>query len=410
MPVYSYVALDAKGRKRKGIIEAASASAARQKLRDQDVYPTEVVESAPSGEKETAAGTRGVGELFSRIRLSDVAVMTRQLSTLLGAGLPLVPSLTVLIAQTRQPLLKTVLAQIKDSVNEGNSLTVSMTAFPKIFPPFYINMARAGEASGTLNTILERLADYYENQQALKTKIRSALAYPVLMFFIGGAVLLFLVSFVVPNITKIFQDMNQGLPAITVFLIAVSGFLKSFWWMVVGGAVVAALALRHVIRKTDWGQYGWDRFKLALPFLGTISQKMAVARFSRTLGTLLKSDVPLLNSLDIVSSIVNNRLIADEVRKTAHDVEEGQPLSAPLARSGLFPPMTIELVAVGEQSGTLEKMLFRIADAYEREVEADILILTSLLEPVMILSMGLLVGFIVVSILLPIFEMNQLVR
>jgi general secretion pathway protein F len=228
-------------------------------------------------------------------------------------------------------------------------------------------MARAGEASGTLNTILERLADYYENQQALKTKIRSALAYPVLMFFIGGAVLLFLVSFVVPNITKIFQDMNQGLPAITIFLIAVSGFLKSFWWIVVGGAVVAALTLRHVIRKTDWGQYGWDRLKLALPFLGTISQKMAVARFSRTLGTLLKSDVPLLSSLDIVSSIVNNRLISDEVRKTAHDVEEGQTLSAPLARSGLFPPMAIELVAVGEQSGTLEKMLFRIADAYERE-------------------------------------------
>ena len=336
--------------------------------------------------------------------------MTRQLATLIGAGLPLVPSLSALIAQMRNPTLKTTLARIKDEVNEGNSLTQSMSHFPEVFPDLYVNMVRAGEASGTVNLVLERLADFSESQQTLRTKIRSALAYPIFMFFVGGGVLFFLITFVVPNITNIFQDMHQTLPGITVLLIVVSGFLKAFWWIIGLALAAGVFGFRYTIRNTEQGRHLWDSFKLKAPFFGDLNQKLAVSRFTRTLGTLLQSGVPLLAALEIAKNVVNNSVIAEEIRRSARDVEEGQNLSAPLSRSGFFPPIAVEMISVGEQSGNMEGMLFRIAKAYETEVEANILLLTSLLEPAMILTMGVVVGFVVISVLLPIFEMNQLIR
>jgi len=409
MPVYEYIALDAKGHKRKGIIDAGSVAVARQKLRETDVFPVDLKEAATRKKEEEASG-KSLTSVFRKARLRDVSMMTRQLSTLLSAGLPLIPSLNAIVAQTRHQQLRTTLAQIREQVNEGNSLTNSLSSFPDIFPPFYVNMVRAGEASGTLDVILERLADFYENQQNIRNKVRSALAYPILMFLIGSGVLMFLVTFVVPNITKIFQEMHQTLPGITVFLILVSGFLKTYWWMALILVIAAIFSLRYAVTKTVQGKYWRDRIKLRLPVIGVINQKIAIARFGRTLGTLLKSDVPLLTSLEIVRSIVNNQLIADEISKASKAVEEGQGLSKSLTGNGLFPPTAIEMISVGEQSDTLETMLFRIADAYDKESEAGILMMTSLLEPVMILVMGLAVGFIVVSVLLPIFEMNQLVR
>ena len=409
MPVYEYTALDAGGRRRRGIVDAGSAVAARQKLRETDIFPVSLSET--SGRKREEKVAIGVDtRLFRRIGLRELAVMTRQLATLLGAGLPLVPALSVLVSQTRNPLLQSTLAQIREEVNEGNSLTRSMTDFPKIFPPFYVNMVRAGEASGTINRVLERLADFQEAQQALMTRIRSALAYPIFMFLIGSGVLFFLVTFVVPNITKIFGEMHQTLPGITVFLVAVSGFLKSLWWILLLTLAVAVVGLRYLIRNTERGRHFWDRLKLGAPLFGGLNRKIAVARFSRTLGTLLQSGVPLLAALEIAGSVVNNRVIAGEIQRTTREVEEGQSLSAPLSRSVFFPPIAVEMISVGEQSGNMETMLFRVADAYEKEVEADILLITSLLEPAMILVMGAVVGFIVISVLLPIFEMNQLVR
>lgn len=409
MPVYEYSALDVSGRKLNGIIDASSMSAAREKLRESNTFPVAIKETAATN-KEAAGAGKSLRQLFQKIRIREVSSITRQLATLLGAGLPLVPSLNAIVAQTKHPELKTTLTQIREQVNEGNSLAKSLSAFPEVFPPFYVNMVKAGEASGALDVILERLAVFYENQQNIRTKIRSALAYPILMFLIGGAVLLFLVGFVVPNITKIFQEMNQKLPWITVFLIYVSDFLKSWWWFVLLIIAVAVLSIRHIKNNTASGRYAWDRLKLGAPLAGAVNQKIAVARFSRTLGTLLQSDVPLLTSLEIVRSIVNNQPIAEAIKKASKAVEEGQSLSSALAGNGLFPPTVIEMISVGEQSDTLEIMLFRIADAYEKDVEASILVMTSLLEPVMIVSMGLAVGFIVVSVLLPIFEMNQLVR
>ncbi len=409
MPIYEYLALDETGRKTKGIVNATSTAAARQKLREGNVFPVELRETEAK-DRETTDRLGTGGSILGKVKAKDVAIMTRQLATLLGAGLPLVPSLSALVTQTTHPQLKKTLAKIREEVNEGKSLTAGMSLFPQIFSPFYINMIKAGEASGAINLVLARLADFSESQQELRTKIRSALAYPMIMFVIGSLVIFFLVTFVVPNITKIFEEMHQTLPAITLFLIFISSFLKSFWWLLAILLTAGFFALRYGFLKTERGQYFWDNLRLKLPLIGTLNQKIAVARFSRTLGTLLQSGVPLLPSLEIVANVVNNRLIADAVRKAAKDVEEGQNLSVPLAKSGLFPPIASEMIAVGEQSGNIEVMLNRVADSFEMEVTASIMALTSLLEPVMILGMGLMVGFIVVSVLLPIFEMNQLVR
>lgn len=264
--------------------------------------------------------------------------MTRQLATLLSGGLPLISSLTALVSQTANSQLKKTLAQIKKQVNEGNSLAQSISYYPKIFSPFYVNMVRAGEASGTLDIVLERLADFNERQQVLKGKINAALAYPIFMFLIGSAVLFFLTTFTVPKITGIFNEMNQTLPGITVFLISVSNFLKSFWLIIVLFIIAVFFGLRYAFTKTLRGQYIWDKIKLKMPLSGPLLHKMAVARFSRTLCTLLQSGVPLLTALSIVKNVVNNRLISDVIREVGKEVEEGQSLSLiriPFLRSKL---------------------------------------------------------------------------
>jgi len=408
MSVYEYTALDEKGRERKGFVDAMGVAAARQKLREEGVYPIEINQAA---DKKDAAlsGVLGIN-FWQRVSTKDVSIFTRQLSTLLGAGIPLVPSLSVLIAQTKNQLLKQTLAQIREQVNEGKSLTQGMLNFPRIFPPFYVNMIRAGESSGTINLVLERLADFSENQQALMSKIRSALAYPIIMLFIGSAVIFLLMTFVVPKITGIFTDMHQTLPLITIVLIGISNFLKSFWWLILILLAAAIAAFKYMTTGTEAGKRLWDTAKLKIPVWGQVNLKIAIARFCRTLATLLQSGVPLLSSMEIVRNVVNNILIGEAISKASKDVEEGKGLSGPLTQSGLFPPLVTEMVAVGEQSGTLEKMLNRVATAYETESQSDIMVMTSLLEPLMILVMGLLVGFIVISILLPIFEMNQLVK
>jgi len=408
MSVFEYIALDAHGRRRKGFVDAPGLAAARQKLREDNVYPIEINQT--EAKKETALAGALKIDIFERVSAGEVSTFTRQLSTLLGAGMPLVPSLTILMKQSKNDLLKKALAQIREQVTEGKSLTDSMSAFPRIFPPFYLNMVRAGEASGTINLVLERLADFSENQQQLMNKLRSALAYPIIMFFMGTAVIFLLMTFVVPKITGIFEDMNQTLPLITTILITVSNFLKSFWWLILMIIFAAVAALKYGTTGTEAGKRLWDVFKLKIPVFGPINRKIAIARFCRTLATLLQSGVPLLAAMEIVRNIVNNVVIGDAIHQAAKDLEEGQGLSGPLTRSGMFPPLVTEMIAVGEQSGTLENMLNRIAIAYENESQSDITIITSILEPVMILVMGLAVGFIVVSILLPIFEMNQLVK
>ena len=360
--------------------------------------------------KESALA--GILEINLRQKVSakEIAVFTRQLSTLLGAGIPLVPSFTVLLGQTKNPLLKKILAQIRADLTEGKSLTASMENFPRVFEPFYVNMIKAGEASGTINLVLERLADFSENQQALLSNILSLLIYPAVMFLVGTLVIFFMMTYVVPQITEIFSDMRQTLPLITIILIAASDFLKVFWWLVLFMLAAAIIIFKYLTTNTEGGRRWWDAVCLKAPVFGAVNLKIAIARFSRTLATLLQSGVPLLAAMDIVRNVVNNVFIGETITRSAKEVEEGQSLAGPLTQSGIFPPMVTEMIAVGEQSGSLEKMLNRVATAYEAEAQADTLALTSLLGPLTVLGMGVVVLFIVVAILLPIFEMNQLIK
>lgn len=408
MPVYEYTALDGSGKSMNGIIDADSAMAARQRLRGSGVFPVEVKETS-SRPRDLRSGPVSVSALLKRVKPVEVSVATRQLSILLAAGVPLVASLEALISQTTNPPLRKIMAQIKESVNEGNSLAYALSQHPRTFSNIYVNMVRAGEASGSLDVVLDRLADLGEHQQALKSRFKAALAYPVFMFFIGTLVLFFLITFIVPNITQIFREMHHTLPIPTIVLITVSNFLKSFWWLILLATVCGIVILRRLI-KNPRGHYVWDGIKLRIPILGAVNRKMALARFGRTLGSLLQAGVPLISALQIVRNIVNNIIIADVIDNAVEEIEAGKSLAGSLSKSQWFPSIVVQMISVGEQSGELETMLSKVADTYERDVESQIMAMTALLEPVMILVMGLIVGFIVVSILLPIFEMNQMIR
>ncbi|BCO09716.1 phytochrome sensor protein [Desulfolithobacter dissulfuricans] len=408
MPVYEYTALSSSGKKTKGIIDADSVSAARQKIKSRGQYPVEITETTPQAGKSGRTSFLHI-ELGQRVRQQEIHIATRQLATLLGAGIPLVQALNGLIEQTTNKSLKKIIAQIKDSVNEGNSLTAALSEHPRLFSRIYINMVRAGEASGSLDVVLERLAEFGESQQALKARIKAALTYPLFMAVVGTLVLFLLITFIVPSITKVFEGTSQALPLPTIILISLSGFFKNYWWLLILLIVAAVTAIRFFITRPT-GQQLWDRLKLTLPLLGDLNIKIASARLGRTLSSLLESGVPLVTALQIVKNILNNTILADTIDDATRELEKGRSLSQILKKSPWFPPMLVQMIGVGEQSGALEKMLGKVADNYEREVEAKILTMTSLIEPIMILVMGGVVSFIVVSILLPIFEMNQLIR
>ncbi len=408
MPVFEYTALDSRGKTTSGIIDAEGAQVARQKLRTSGIFPIsikETLEAAPKKAPRVFALSRRLG----RVKPVEVSMMTRQLSTLIGAGFPLVSALDALVPQTKSHGFKKILAQIKDLIVEGNSFAQALLKYPGAFSPLYVNMVRAGETSGTLEIVLERLADITEKQQALKNRIQTALAYPIFMMVIGTVVLLVLMIYIVPSITSIFADMDQVLPTPTRILIFLSNFLKSYWWSILIVLVASGIFFNRA-KKTAKGRYWIDKTMLILPGMGVLAKKLAVGRFARTLGSLLDNGVSMLIAMDIVKNIAGNILIADSVETAAIEVGKGQGLGTALSGSGIFPQLCIQMIQVGEQSGQLENMLTKIADIYENEVENTILRLTSYLEPVMILVMGSIVGFIVLSICLPIFEMNQLIR
>ncbi|PID71804.1 MAG: type II secretion system protein GspF [Desulfobulbus propionicus] len=408
MPVYEYTALESSGKKAKGILDADSITAARQKIRAQGIYPVEIRESLAKV-KETGSSSLLALRLGTKIKPQEIHVATRQLATLLGAGIPLIQALDGLIEQTTNRFLKKTIAQIKDAINEGNSLTAALEEHPRLFSKIYINMVRAGEASGSLDVVLERLAEFGENQTALRSRIKAALLYPLFMAIVGIVVLVLLITFIVPSITSVFEGTQQALPLPTILLISSSAFLQQYWWLLLMLMGVLFFGISFFL-KTDKGRQLWDKAKLSLPGFKDLNSKIASARFGRTLASLLSAGVPLTSSLTIVKNIVNNTLLAALIKEAGEELEKGKNLSQVFRGSSYFPPMLVQMIAVGEQSGSLEKMLEKAADSYEKEVEAKILALTSMIEPVMILVMGVAVTFIVISILLPIFEMNQLIR
>lgn len=407
MPVYEYTALDTKGKNVSGIIDADSPRSARLKLRTSRTFPVSIKEVQDTAKKAPLAVS--LVSSFTRVRPQEVSMMTRQLSTLVEAGFPLVSALDTLIPQTRSQAFKKILAKIKDSIIEGNSFAQSLSLYPGTFSSLYVNMVRAGETSGALEIVLERLADISEKQQALKHRIRAALAYPILMSFIGILVLFLLLTFIVPSITSIFTEMDQVLPTPTLMLIYISDFLKAYWWIIFI-VITGTLFILNRIKKTVKGGYFFDKIKLFLPGVGVLVKKLAAARFARTLGSLLENGISMLPALKIVKTIVGNELISEVIEEASKEVGKGKGLGTSLAESEIFPDLSIQMIQVGEQSGELEAMLNKIAEVYENEVETSIMSMTSLLEPVMILVMGVIVGGIVLSICLPIFEMNQLIK
>ena len=407
MPIFEYEALNAAGKNIRGIIDADSARTARTKLKGQGIYPTEMREEDAAAQRAPLSDL-SFG-LFGRIKAKDLALASRQLATLMEAGIPLNSSLSALIEQMGNPLLKKIITQIRERVREGSSFADALALHPSVFSNLFIGMVRAGEVSGTLALTLGRWADFSEHQVGLQQRIRAALTYPIFMFVIGFGVLFFLMAFVVPTVTKIFADLGRALPLPTLILISVSDFLSRFWWALLCGIVVLAFWLRKTLRSES-GAMAWDRLKLKLPLAGNLHRRLAVSRWSRTLGTLLSGGLPLLQALEISQGVVGNRLLSQTLGQARERIREGEEMSHSLRQSALFPSLLLEMVGVGEKSGDLGKMLEKVASTLENEVEAELRSLLSLLEPVMILIMGVGVGFIALSILLPILEMSQIVH
>ncbi len=403
MPVYEYKAINSAGTKISGLIEADTEAHARSKLRKDNNYPTQLKES-----EKDQNNIHSVKSFFARVKPEEINLFTRQLATLVDAGLPLLSALDAIGEQAGNSHLTRIVFNIKDSLNEGHSLADSLAQHPRLFSSIYINMIRAGETSGTLSVVLERLADFGENQQALGSKLRAALIYPIFMGFIGTAILFLLITYIVPNITQVFNEMDKVLPLPTRILLFLSDFLIHYWWVLPAILVIFVLIIKQLL-KQQWGRRVSDLLKLKMPVIGSVIQTITLARFAATLGSLLKSDVELLSSLQIVKSLVNNVHIAEVIEEAANDVRKGTSITKALNNSPWFPALFVQMIGVGEQSGYLGKMLDKAAKAYEREVENAVNAITSLIEPIMIAGMGIAVGLIVLSILLPIFEMNQMI-
>jgi general secretion pathway protein F len=406
MPVYEYKGVSATGKKVSGVQDGESLKSVKTKLKKEGVIVLEIQEGSSARAKRRGTVNFTFG---SRVKLGDLANATRQLATLLSSGLPLMDSLSVLVEQEEIEALKSALSSVRDSVREGASLADALKENPKDFSQLYINMVSAGEASGTLEITLDRLADFLDEQVRFRGRISAALAYPAFMTVIGVGMLFFIFTFVMPRIVGMFEDMKQQLPFITLMLLAVVRFLSSFWWALLLAIAVGAYYFRRYAR-TQAGREKIDARLLRLPVFGNLIRMIAVSRFTRTLGTLLQSGVPTLAALDIVKSIVGNTVLANAVQKARENVREGEPIADPLRRSGLFPPVVVQMVAVGEKSGELEKMLLKISDSFDRTVETRLTALMALLEPVIILAMGLIIGFVVIAIMLPMLEMSSGVR
>lgn len=406
MPVFEYKGLTTDGKDAKGFIDAENLQSAKIKLRRSGVFPVEISEEM---EKRAEAESSAVRSLLRRVKKQEITIFTRQLATLLAAGLPLMEGLSAAIDHIDDPLLKRTITRVREDVREGRSLADAMRAHPKAFSGLYTNMIQAGETSGALDVVLARLADFQESQVRLRNKIWATMTYPVMMLFIGIGVLAFLFSFVIPQVTKVFEDIGQALPLPTLILISISNFFRFYWWAVAAGIVVIVFAISKYV-KTPQGKVMYDRFILKVPMFGKLVKLIAISRFSRTLSTLLASGVPLIAAMDIVKAVVNNSVLSKVLEDAKERVREGESLSEPLKRSGIFPSMVIQMITVGERSGELEGMLTKVSEAFDNEVDTTVAGLTALLEPVMILFMGVIVLFVVLSILLPIFEMSQVVR
>jgi general secretion pathway protein F len=405
MAIFEYKALDSAGKTVRGIIEADAIKTAKAKLKKNNLFLTDIHEKN-AAVKLGSAQQRG-GKFGGRVKQSDVALATRQLASLIKASIPLVDALSALIEQTETERLKVILSTVRADVNEGSSLAKALSKHPKAFTNLFVNMVEAGESSGTLPLVLLRLADFQESQVRLSNKITSALMYPALMMLAAFGLLVGIFVGVIPKIVKIFESMNKPMPLQTRILIAISDFLVNYWWLVLGGGTLAIIIFQRYISSPK-GRRRWDGFLLNLPVIGPLIRMLAVARFSNTLATLLTGGVPILTAMNIVKNIVSNTLIAEAIVQARENVTEGQSIAEPLKRSRQFPPLVIHMIAIGEKTGELPQMLQNVSATYEEQVSVKIEGLTGLLEPAMIIFMGVVVGGIVASVFVPLIELNNI--
>jgi type IV pilus assembly protein PilC len=414
MPRYSYVALDSRGQESTGVIEAGSQNEAIGQLRQAGYFPKSIVDEAKAPKQRAAkapakaAGAKSGGfSLFQKttIKSKTLMIFTRQLATLIDAGLPLLRGLTVLSKQEPDPVLRRVITSLAESVQSGSTFSESLNAHPKIFNKLYINMVKAGELGGVLELVLLRLAEFQEKAQKIKNKVVSAMFYPVIVLVIAIAIMAFLLVFIVPKFEAIFADMLGGraLPALTQFVIAASNLVKDNILLLIGGVVVLIIGY-NMAQKTPKGQQVIDMMKLKAPLFGDLTRKGAISRFSRTLGTLVTSGVPILQALNITRETAGNVVISDAIVKVHDAVKEGESIVHPLEASNVFPPMVISMIDVGEETGQLPEMLLKVAEVYDDEVDNAVAGLTSLLEPIMIVFLAVVVGTIVIALFLPLIS------
>jgi len=405
MPIFQYEAIDSKGRTKKGTVDADTARDAREKLRKQQIRVVEMERLDASGRPKK--GEKAKLRLERKVNVRELAILTRQFSTLLGSGVHLSEALNVLVEQIQDRHLEVVYRDLREKIVSGSGLADALSFHPNYFSDLYINMVRAGEASGNLDEVLARLADYLQKQANLRGKIAAAMTYPAVMVFVGFGVVVFLMTYVVPRITGILQSKDNVLPAPTVILMTASDLFKEYWWFGLI-ALVAAYVFAKLAIATEKGRLFFDTFILKIPVIGTLLQKSAISRFTVTLSTLLKSGLPALDALSIVSKVVNNALLSRVISQVAERILEGADIATPLRKSKMFPPMVGYMIAVGEQSGELENILDRISETYEEEIDLAVQRLTALIEPVIIVGLAVVVGFIIMAVLLPLLQFDSL--
>lgn len=409
MPVFQYKGFDAGGAARAGILDADSPKEARLQLRSMHVHVTDL---EPLSTLTVGQSRRFLPAFMQKRHREEIVLLTRQLGTMLRSGIPLASCLTAMVEQAEHQDLEVVLRDIREKVTQGATFADALAHHPGYFDSLFVNMVKAGEAAGNLDAILARLADFMQKQERIRAKVKAALAYPVVMMIFGVLVVTVLMTFVVPRILSVLQkgpQKNTPLPVPTQILVTVSGFMGSYWYLVFGSIVAGWIMFRVAMRSEEF-QYKWDKFRLRVPILGDLFKKSAVSRFCTTFGTLLKSGIPALQALTIVKGIVGNKVMARVVDEIHQKIVEGADISGPVKKSGIFPPVVGYMIAVGEQSGTLEEMLERVAEAYDSEVEITSQKVTSMIEPILIVCLSLVVGFIVVAILLPILQIGSLAK
>ncbi len=411
MAIFSYQATDKKGGDITGIVEADSLALAINQVRSMGYFPTKVKEDA--GKLARRKGKRAKGKGFTitiggSVKRKQITLMTRQLATLIDAGLPLLRSLSILYDQQKPGKLKNILDDLVNDVQSGTTFSEGLAKHPKAYDKLYVNMVRAGEVGGMLEVVLNRLADFAERREALARKVKSAMVYPIMVILVAGGIVTFLLVKVVPTFAEIFSDLGGALPKPTQFLVDISDALKNSYIKILAYAAGIFIGLK-LIFKVEIVNAIKDRIVLKLPLFGQLVRKIGVARFSRTLGTLITSGVPILQSLTIVKETIANRVIANAVGEVHDSIREGETIAGPLEESGAFPPMAVNMIDVGEETGNLDSMLLKVADIYDAEVEATIDGLLQMLEPALMVILGAIVGFIVISMYLPIFSMGDLV-